>query len=144
MASTKQVGADTWVCNNVQSYSPFMEAVKNEWERIGKKQLWKNTVKSLVNKMKTANEPSLKNYLVAATDRQHDTWLRDPLAIKFFNLEMFVQKLDYMHLNSMQPHWLLCNHPAEFRFSSAIFYEQGVDDPIAIGFGILTHFSGVF
>jgi len=43
------------------------------------------------------------------------------------------------HLNPLQPHWLLCNHPAEYRFSSAIFYEQQADE-----FGILTNFSEVF
>jgi hypothetical protein len=49
---------------------------------------------------------------------------------------MLVQKLDYVHLNPIQPHWLLSNHPAEYRFSSASFYEQQVDE-----FGILTHFK---
>ena len=43
------------------------------------------------------------------------------------------------HLNPLQPHWLLCNHPAEYRFSSAIFYEEQVNE-----FGILTNFSEVF
>lgn len=56
----------------------------------------KYTAQSLVNKIKVANDILLKNYLVEATDRQHNIWLRDPLAIKMFNLEMFVQKLDYM------------------------------------------------
>ena len=42
------------------------------------------------------NDVALKNYLVSATDRQHNIWLRDPLAIRVFNLEMLVQKLDYM------------------------------------------------
>ena len=31
-----------------------------------------------------------------------------------------------MHLNPLQPHWLLCNHPAEYQFSSAILAEVGV------------------
>ena len=31
-----------------------------------------------------------------------------------------------MHLNPLQPHWFLCNHPAEYRFSSAILAEVGV------------------
>ena len=47
--------------------------LKMNGKELAKSSFEKNTAKSLVNKMKTANEPSLKNYLVAATDRQHDT-----------------------------------------------------------------------
>jgi len=85
------------------------------------------------------NDIVLKNYVVTATDRQHNIWLRDPLAVKVFSRDMAAQKLEYMHLNPMQPHWLLCNSPAEYRFSSAKFYEQNEDE-----FGLLTHFREVF
>ncbi len=53
---------------------------------------------------------------------------------------MVASKLDYMHYNPLQPHWQLSNEPADYKFSSAKFYETGEDDPIAIGFKILTHF----
>ena len=85
------------------------------------------------------NDIVLKNYVVTATDRQHNIWLRDPLAVKVFSRDMAAQKLEYMHLNPMQPHWLLCNSPAEYRFSSAKFYEQNENE-----FGLLTHFREVF
>jgi len=85
------------------------------------------------------NDIVLKNYVVTATDRQHNIWLRDPLAVKVFSRDMAAQKLEYMHLNPMQPHWLLCNSSAEYRFSSAKFYEQNEDE-----FGLLTHFREVF
>lgn len=42
------------------------------------------------------------------------------------------------------PNHILYTNPADYRFSSAIFYEQKVDDPIAIRFGLLTHFGEVF
>ena len=115
------------------------EQLKMNGKELPKISFEKYTAKSLVNKMKAANDPALKNYLVTATDRQHNIWLRDPLAIKIFNLEMLAQKLDYMHLNPLQPHWLLCNKPAAYRFSSAVFYEQKADE-----FGILTNFDEVF
>ncbi len=72
------------------------DQLKMNGKELSKNSFEKYTEKSLVNKMKAANDVALKNYLVAATDRQHNIWLRDPLAIKIFNLEMFVQKLDYM------------------------------------------------
>jgi putative transposase len=107
------------------------ESPKNSFEKF--------TAKTLVNNMKAVQDPALKNYAVTAVDRQYNIWLRDPLAIRIFNREMAAQKLDYMHLNPMQPHWLLCNNPADYGFSSAGFYEQNLDE-----FGILTHFREVF
>ena len=64
------------------------------------------TAKLLVRNMKENNDAAVKNYEVAARDRQYNIWQRAPLAIKIFNREVAAQKLDYMHLNAMQPHWL--------------------------------------
>lgn len=89
--------------------------------------------------MKASNDGSLSNYAVTAVDGQHNIWQRDPLAIRILSKEMATQKLDYMHLNPMQPHWLLYSNPADYRFSSARFYEQNLDE-----FGLLTHFGEVF
>ncbi len=107
------------------------EFPKNSFEKF--------TAKSLINNMKATNDLTLKNYAVTASDRQYNIWQRDPLAIRIFKREMAAQKLDYMHLNPMQPHWLLCRNPADYRFSSAIFYEQNLDE-----FGLLTHFGEAF
>ena len=89
--------------------------------------------------MKQTKDTALQNYSVTTTDRQYNIWLRDPLAVLVTSRELAWQKLDYIHLNPMQPHWLLCSSPAEYRFSSALFYEQNVDE-----FGLLTHFRDVF
>ena len=88
------------------------EFPKNSFEKF--------TAKSLVNNMKATNDTTLKNYAVTATDRQYNIWLKDPLAIRVFSREMAVQKLDYMHINPMQPHWLLCTNPADYVFISYI------------------------
>ena len=42
-------------------------------------------------------------------------------------------------MNPMQSHWLLCTQPAEYKFSSAMFYEQNLDE-----FSLLSHFCEVF
>jgi hypothetical protein len=107
------------------------EFPKNSFEKF--------TAKSLVNKMKQHNDENLKSYAVIASDRGYNIWLRDPLAVLVTGREMALQKLEYIHLNPIQPHWLLCNEPADYRFSSAAFYEQSKDE-----FGLLTHFSEEF
>ena len=80
-----------------------------------------------------------EEYATEQKDRNYLFWQRDPLAILITDKKMAGEKLDYMHYNPMQPHWQLCKEPADYRFSSAKFYETGEDDPIAIGFKILTH-----
>ena len=107
------------------------EFPKNSFEKF--------TAKRLVNKMKQTNDTALQNYSVTATDRQYNIWLRDFLAVLVTSREMAAQKLDYMHLNPMQTHWLLCSSHEAYRFSSALFYEQNVDE-----FVLLIHFRDVF
>ena len=76
------------------------EFPKNSFEKF--------TAKTLVNKMKQEKDRSLQKYAVKATDRQYNIWLRDPLAVLVSSREMAAQKLEYMHLNPLQPHWTLC------------------------------------
>ena len=50
----------------------------------------------------------------------------------------FKQKFDYLHENPCQPHWQLAELPEDYKYSSARFYEDGVDE-----FGFLTHHSEI-
>ena len=45
------------------------------------------------------------------------------------------------HNNPVKHPGNLVQHPEDYKYSSAKFYETGVDDPIAIGFGLLTHYK---
>ncbi len=77
--------------------------------------------------------PKLK---VKAADRKLQVWERNPLAIDLFTEKIFMQKLDYIHNNPMQAKWQLCTQPEDYFYSSAKFYETGIDD-----FGMLTHYK---
>ena len=107
------------------------EFPKNSFEKF--------TAKTFIEKMKANNDIALKDYKVRAVYRSYNIWLRDPLAIRVISRAMAAQKLDYMQLNPMQPHWLLCSRPADNRFSSAKLYDQNIDE-----FMMLTHFGEVF
>ena len=115
------------------------EQLKLNGKELPKNSFEKFTAKSLLKTLQNNKETALKNYVFDGIDRQYNIWQRDPLAIPLFNSETTAQKLNYIHLNPLQPHWLLCSKPAEYRFSSAIFYEQQIDE-----FGLLTHFGTVF
>ena len=86
--------------------------------------------------LKVENPILLRDFLVVKPDRKMQFWKRDPLAIPLSNEEILIQKLEYIHNNPIKEKWQLCILPEDYRFSSARFYKEGIDE-----FGILTHFK---
>ena len=81
------------------------------------------------------NHPKVLPYFeVNAKDRNHQFWERNSLAIELYTEAIFMQKFDYIHCNPVKAG--LCNLPEEYKYSSAKFYETGVDT-----FGFITHFQ---
>ena len=78
---------------------------------------------------------NLQAYEVNAIDRKYNFWQRDSLNIELFTAAVFQQKLNYMHYNPVKAN--LCNLPEGFHFSSALFYEKGIDH-----FSFLDHYLG--
>jgi REP element-mobilizing transposase RayT len=68
-------------------------------------------------------------------DRLFQFWKRDPLAVPMSTEEIFIQKLDYIHQNPVNEKWKLASLPEDYRWSSARFYQNGIDE-----FGVLTHY----
>lgn len=81
----------------------------------------------------------IKRYQEATTERKHRFWQRDALAVLLRSKETAEQKIDYIHLNPLQSHWNLVIKPEDYRWSSASFYEKGIDE-----FGILTDYRERF
>ncbi len=81
----------------------------------------------------------LEIFKTEKNDREYQFWQRDALAIRIFSQEMLLQKLNYIHLNPLQDRWNLAERPEEYHWSSAKFYDNGVDD-----FGFITHFIDRF
>jgi REP-associated tyrosine transposase len=79
----------------------------------------------------------LEQFKVNAKDRQYQFWERNSLSIDLWSPAVFVQKLNYIHNNPLQEKWQLADVPENYKYSSAGFYERGVDE-----FGILTHHHG--
>lgn len=89
--------------------------------------------------IRTTNNQSLVNFKVSDSERKHRFWQRDPLAVEMNSRNMVNQKLDYIHLNPLQEHWNLVTKPEDYIWSSAKFYETGIDD-----FNILTDYRERF
>ena len=66
-------------------------------------------------------------------DRAYQFWKRDPLSIPVSNEKIFISKLAYIHNNPVKGK--LCSYPEEYKWSSARFYCEGIDD-----FKMLTHY----
>ncbi len=72
-------------------------------------------------------------------ERKHRFWQRDALAIKMDSREKIEQKSEYIHLNPLQERWNLASTPENYHWSSAKFYESGIDE-----FGFMTHYGERF
>ncbi len=97
----------------------------------------KFTAKDIIERIRTKEgERELESLYVGLKDRKFQVWKRNSMTVDLISQKFLKQKLEYIHYNPCQPHWNLVNHPVEYRFSSAKFYETGEDE-----FGLLTHFE---
>ncbi len=86
-------------------------------------------------KKQLEKEDKLKEYEVNKIDRKYNFWKRDSLNVELFSAAVFFHKLNYIHYNPVKAG--LCNLPEEYYFSSALFYEKGIDH-----FGFIEHYLG--
>ena len=104
----------------------------NDLQKI-QKSFIKHTSKEF--KKLLAIDNNLQAYEVNAIDRKYNFWQRDSLNIELFTAAVFQQKLNYIHYNPVKAN--LCNLPEDYYFSSALFYEKGIDH-----FGFIEHYLG--
>jgi REP element-mobilizing transposase RayT len=89
--------------------------------------------------LKANHQEVLKLFKVNETEREYRIWKRFPKGILMDSKQKFEQKLDYIHNNPLQERWNLAESPEDYYWSSAKFYETGIDD-----FRILTHYMERF
>ena len=99
----------------------------------------KYTSHSIARDLKPKDSILISDFLVDELDRKVRIWQRDPLAVLMDTKEKVEQKIQYLHLNPLQSHWNLCSRPEDYPWSSAEFYESGVDR-----FGFLTDYRERF
>jgi hypothetical protein len=56
------------------------------------------------------------------SDLQYKIWEDDYNAKDIFSSDFLQQKMDYIHQNPCQPHWILSQSPEDYIWSSARFY----------------------
>ena len=65
---------------------------------------------------------------INAANKKHEIWQRDSLGIEIYSRAVAKQKLDYIHFNPVSGKWQLAKNDIIYYYSSANFYETGVDD----------------
>ena len=79
--------------------------------------------------LKSLNKNGLSAlYEVKAANKKHEIWQRDSLSIEIYSKEVARQKLDYIHFNPVKGKWKLSQDDLGYYYSSARFYEMGIDE----------------
>ena len=78
--------------------------------------------------LKINHQSVLSHFKVFDQERKYRLWQRDPLAILVDSIEKVEQKIEYIHFNPLQEKWNLVSVPEDYFWSSAKFYETGIDD----------------
>ncbi|HKZ67527.1 MAG TPA: transposase [Chitinophagaceae bacterium] len=89
----------------------------------------KYTAQRIKSDLEKNHQQVLASFKVDAKDREYQFWERNALSIELRTDKVFRQKLDYLHWNPVKAG--LCQLPEEYHYSSALFYETGVDNPSA-------------
>ena len=97
----------------------------------------KYTGHTLLNKLKKDGKSD--NFLVNETNKNHEIWQKEPLAIEIFSLKVAIQKLEYIHYNPVSGKWQLAKDDISYHYSSVRFYDNGLDE-----FGFLKNLMSVF
>ena len=97
----------------------------------------KFTAQQMKFRLIDTNDPRLSDFNVNTSDRQFQFWERNALSVELWSPKVFMQKLGYIHNNPLQDKWRLVQYPEDYKYSSARFYETGIDE-----FGLLTHYNG--
>jgi hypothetical protein len=95
----------------------------------------KKTAHEILKDLKNNHINVLLFFKVNESEREYRIWKRNALAVEMDKKEKVEQKIDYIHTNPLQVKWSLTKKPEDYKWSSAKFYETGVDE-----FRILTHY----
>lgn len=69
----------------------------------------------------------LSEFYVDEANKTFNFWQMDSLVVPLYSKKVAFQKLDYIHNNPLGERWNLCKSPEEYSYSSARFYESGID-----------------
>ena len=100
--------------------------------------LMKFTGQTILRDLKQNQIEIYNSLYVGAKDRHHQFWERNPLSVPLYTQKVVEQKINYIHANPVRPNWNLADEPQDYKYSSAKFYFEGIDE-----FGFLEHYMKI-
>ncbi len=94
----------------------------------------KFTGQQIKNDLQKNHLKVLEHFKMGGKDRKYQFWERNSLSVDLYSEAVFMQKLGYIHNNPVKAG--LCDLAENYKYSSARFYETGVDEH-----GLLKHFK---
>lgn len=94
----------------------------------------KYTGQMLLKELRYTMSPMLESFRVNKRDRKYQVWQRNALTVPLRTEAVVEQKLAYIHMNPVKAG--LCTLPEEYKYSSAKYYETGIND-----WDFLTHYK---
>ncbi len=85
----------------------------------------KFTSQRIILKMKDLSDPNYSMIDSTQNDRNRQVWERRPRWVPIETKDIFIQKLNYIHDNPVQPHWQMVSLPKEYYWSSCKSYLLG-------------------
>ena len=108
---------------------------EDKMKETAKASFFKFTSKKFLDRLTKHDHVLLRKFLVDKKDRKYQFWQRSSLDIEIYSEQIFEQKMNYIHNNPLQPRWNLVENPVEYKYSSARYFEKGIDE-----FGLLTDY----
>jgi len=100
--------------------------------------LQKYTSQTILRHLQSDHKELHGELYVGAKDRKYQLWERDPLSIPLYSQKVVEQKINYIHFNPVHRRWNLSDEPQNYKYSSAKFYYEGIDE-----FGFLENYMEV-
>ena len=88
----------------------------------------KFVAKQIITDLRVDYPEVLKKFYVGAKDREYQIWERNPLSIEIISQNVAEQKINYIHKNPIAEKWSLADEPQKYKYSSAKFYYEGIDE----------------
>lgn len=95
----------------------------------------KYTAQMMLKELRNNHPKVLSLFRVDAKDRKYQVWERNPLSVALYSRSVFMQKLQYIHLNPVKAG--VVSLPEEYRYSSAAYYYTGKSE-----WDFLSHYNG--
>ncbi|MEO7839801.1 MAG: hypothetical protein ABIU06_10660 [Anaerolineales bacterium] len=111
-------------------------ALKPESDMIGNtlQQIGSFTAHAILNELRKDGKQDLLDFFNQQkrdARHQHSIW-QDIQASNIYSSDFLFQKMEYIHSNPVSKDWRLVKNRADYKYSSACFYDNGIEPVIQI------------